>query len=116
MGFFGDPTDHPDYLELEIAGKSVPFLLTKAAIEEGKTEGVDLQEFQALEEEDVSGNLDALSSLIWMGTLPFDQETPTKEEVDAVMTPRVAAQVGPKVMGRFEGLSDEELEDVVGKA
>jgi len=116
MAFFDDLTEHPDYIDLEVAGKEVPFLLTKAAIEEAKEKGVDIQAFQDLKEEDVEGNLDALSSLIWMGTLPFDQGTPSKEELDAVITPRVAAQVGPRVMAQFEGLSDEELDDVVGKA
>lgn len=112
MAFFDDLREHPDTLILEVAGKDVPFLLTKAALSEAKDEGVDLADFRGLEEDDVHGNLDALSTLLWIGTLPFEEDTPTKEDFDAVLTPRVAAQVGPQVMAQFEGIADEEIEEV----
>lgn len=114
MSFFGTPTDHPDALDIEIAGETVPWLLNKAAIEQAKEEGIDFTDFQALEEDDVYGNLDALSALLYVGTLPFDTDTPTKQDFDAVLTPRVAAQVGPQVMAQFQGIADEQLEEVVG--
>jgi hypothetical protein len=115
MSFFGDPTDHPDCLDLEIAGKEVPFLLTKSALEDAKEKGIDLAGFRDLDEGDVLGNLDALATLLFVGTLPFEQEMPTKEDFDQVLTPSVAAEVGPRVMAQFEGLTDEEVEAVVGK-
>lgn len=112
MAFFDDLREHPDCLELEIAGQEVPFLLTKAALSEAKDEGIDLADFRGLEEDDVHGNLDALSTLLWIGTLPFNGETPSKEDFDQVLTPRVAAEVGPQVMSQFQGITDEEIEEV----
>jgi len=115
MGYFyDDPHDHPDALTLEIAGQEVPWLLNKKALSEAADEGIDFQEFEELEEDDMQGNLDALEALIYTGTLPFD-EGPTREEVGAVITPRIAAQVAPQVMSQFQGLEDEEIEAAVGK-
>jgi len=116
MGFFyDDPAEHPDALDLEIAGKSVPFLLNNSAFGAAKSEGIDFAEFSDLEDDDVAGNMEALASLLYVGTIPFDRETPTKEELDEALTPRIASQIGPEVMAQFEGLEDEEIEEVVGK-
>jgi hypothetical protein len=115
MGFFYDDlTEHPDALVLEIAGKEVNWLLNKQAFEEADSEGVNLQQFDDVEEDDVQGNLDALAALIYIGTLPFDKG-PELEELDEVITPRVAGEVGPKVMAQFQGLTDEQVEAAVGK-
>jgi hypothetical protein len=110
--FFETPSDHPDAIELEIAGQSFHWLLNKSAFEQGKEEGVDFSQFRELEEDDVEGNLDALASLLYVGTLPFDAPI-EKADFDAVLTPRLAAELGPKVMAQFEGLTDEELPEEV---
>jgi hypothetical protein len=116
MGFFGDASDHPDTLTLDIAGKEVPWLLNKQAFEAAQEEGIHLADFGDVDEDDVQGNLDALAHLLYIGTLPFeDQDTPTLEDFDAVLTPRVASEVGPKIMAQFQGLTDEEVEAAVGK-
>jgi hypothetical protein len=118
MGYFyDDPSDHPDALTLEIAGKEVPWLLNKSALSEAASEGIDFSEFEELAEDDVEGNLDALECLIYAGTLPFngDVDTPTRDEIAGVITPRIAADVAPQVMRQFEGITDEEIEAAVGK-
>jgi len=115
MGYFYDnPSDHPDALTLEIAGKEVDWLLNKRAMELAAEEGIDLQDFEDVDEGDMQGNLDALAALLYIGTLPFD-DGPDLDEFDSVITPRVATQVGPQVMAQFEGLTDEQVEEVVGK-
>jgi hypothetical protein len=112
--FYDDLSDHPDCIEIEIAGKNIDWLLSKSAFETAEENGVDLTEFDEVEEDDVQGNLDALSTLLYIGTLPFD-DGPEKEDFDEVITPRVAAEVGPKVMKQFQGLADEQIEEAVGK-
>jgi hypothetical protein len=112
--FYDDLTEHPDCIQLEIAGKEVNWLLTKQAFDKAQEEGIDLTDFDDVEEEDVRGNLEALATLLYIGTLPFE-DGPSKEDFDLVMTPRTAAEVGPKVMAQFQGLADEEVEAVVGK-
>ena len=112
--FFDDLREHPDTIELEVAGQPVPWLLTKSAFEAAEEEGHSMADFQNLEEEDVQGNLDALATLLWIGTRPFDLDV-SKAEFDEILTPRVAGEVAPRVMAQFEGLADEEVEDVVGK-
>jgi len=119
MSFFGDPGDHPDALVLEIAGREFGWLLNKKAFEIAQDEGIDLQAFSEVEEDDVQGNLEALAALIYIGTIPFreaGEETPGLEDLDDVITPRVASQVGPEVMSLFQGLTDEEIEATMGKA
>ena len=114
--FYDDPADHPDALVLEIAGRDVHWLLNKTAFERASEEGIDLGQFDEVEEEDVLGNLEALAALLYIGTLPFeDRETPSLEDLGQVITPRTAAEVGPEVMAQFEGLSDEQVEAAVGK-
>lgn len=110
--FLDDLADHPDAIELEIAGESIDWLLNKRAFEEGEERGIDFAAFAELAEEDVTGNLDALASLLLVGTLPFDLEL-TKEDFDEILTPRLAGELGPVVMAQFEGLSDEELPEEV---
>jgi len=112
--FYDDPSEHPDAIVLEIAGKEVDWLLNKSAFEQAQDEGIDLQEFDEVEEDDIQGNLDALATLLYIGTLPFE-DGPELEDFDDVITPRVAAEVGPRVMAQFEGLTDEQIEDVMGK-
>lgn len=116
--FYDDPSEHPDAIVLEIAGKEVDWLLNKSAFEQAQDEGIDLQEFDEVEEDDIQGNLDALATLLYIGTIPFreaGEETPSLEDLDRAITPTVAAQVGPEVMAQFQGLTDEEIEDVMGK-
>lgn len=116
MSFFlDDPTDHPDTLELEIAGKRIFWLLNKEAFEQAEEEGIDFAAFQSLEDDDVTGNLDALAALLYVGTIPFGAEI-TRQDFDDVLTPRLASELGPRVMAQFEGLEDEEVEAAVGKA
>ena len=119
MGYFYDDlTDHPDALVLDVAGKEVDWLLNKRAFELGAEEDIDFAEFEDLAEDDVQGSLDALSALLYVGTLPFadeGQETPTREDFDQVITPRTAAEIGPQVMKQFQGLTDEEIDAAVGK-
>ena len=118
MGYFyDDPSEHPDAITLEIAGKEVPWLLTKEALSKASDEGIDFTEFESISEDDVEGNLNALESLIYAGTLPFGEETetPTREEIGSVITPRIAAEVAPQVMAQFQGLADEEIDAAVGK-
>lgn len=115
MSFFvDDPTDHPDTLELEIAGQSFLWLLNKRAFETAHDQGYSFSHFNELEDDDVVGNLDALALLLYVGTLPFDAEI-TLSDFDDVLTPRVAQRIGPKVIGQYEGLEDEEIEAAVGK-
>ena len=120
MSFFlDDPADHPDAITLEIAGKEVPWLLNKSAFEAAADEGIDFDKFQDLDDTDVQGNLDALAAVLYIGTIPFRQageEMPSRDEFDNVLTPRVAAKVGPQVMAQFQGLTDEQIEEVMGEA
>jgi hypothetical protein len=117
MSFFlDDPSEHPDALEFEINGKSFDWLLTKSAFEKAEDEGIDLQEFDEVDETDVVSSMESLITLLYIGTLPFeDRETPDLEDFDDVLTPRVAAEIGPKIMARYQGLTDEEVEDLMGK-
>lgn len=115
MSFFvEDPANHPDTLELEIAGKSFLWLLNKPGFEQAEEEDIDFSAMQELQPEDVTGNLDALSVLLYVGTIPFDLPV-EKEDFDDVITPRIASEIGPKVMAQFQGLDDEEITDAVGK-
>ena len=115
MGYFlDDEADHPDTLELEIAGKRVFWLLNKEAFDTAEDEGIDFGAFQELEEDDVTGNLDALAALLYVGTIPFDAEI-SREDFDEILTPRLAQKLGPQVMQQFEGLEDEQIEEAVGK-
>lgn len=120
MSFFPeDPADHPDSLVLEIAGKEVGWLLNKSAFETAEEEGIDFNDLQTVDEEDVGANLDALAKLLYVGTIPFREsgrDTPSLEDLDNVITPRVAAEVGPRIMGQYQGLTDEEVEEALGKA
>jgi len=114
--FYDDPADHPDAVTLNIAGKEVPFLLNKQAFERAGEEGVDLASFSDVDEEDVQGNLEALAALLYIGTLPFEgRDTPSMKDLDVVLTPRIASEVAPQAMAQFQGLADEEIEDVAGK-
>lgn len=112
--FLDDPSDHPDAIELEIAGESIDWLLNKTAFEKGEERGIDFSAFTELTEEDITGNLDALASLLLVGTLPFDLPI-EKSDFDEILTPRLASELGPLVMAQFEGLADEEVPDEVGK-
>ena len=110
--FLDDLSDHPDAIELEIAGEAFDWLLNKSAFEEAEKRGADFGEFQELTEEDIVGNLDALATLLAVGTLPFDLGI-EKEDFDEVLTPRLAQELGPDVMEQFQGLDDSELPDEV---
>lgn len=115
MGYFlDDEVDHPETMELDIMGKRVFWLLNKDSFDTAEEEGIDLTEFQELEEDDVTGSLDALATLLYVGTIPFDAEI-SREDFDEVLTPKLAKTLGPKVMKQFEGLEDEQVEDAVGK-
>jgi len=120
MSFFlDDPADHPDAITLEIAGKEVPWLLNKMAFEEAAEEGIDFGQFQDLDDDDVQGNLDALAALLYVGTIPFrmaGEDMPRLHDFDMILTPRVASQVGPQVMAQFQGLTDEQIEEVMGES
>jgi hypothetical protein len=118
MGFFyDDPSEHPDALELDIAGKTVPWLLSKKAFEEAEEkEGVDFVSLEEIDEGDLVGNLEALAQVVWAGTLPFeDAETPTLEELERAITPKTASRIGPDVLAQYEGIVDEQVEQAVGK-
>lgn len=114
MSFFYDNlSEHPDCLQLEIAGKEINWLLNKKAFEKAKDEGIEISEFDEVDEDDVIGNLEALSQLIYVGTLPFDYDL-NLEEIDEVMTPAVMVDLGPKLLAQFQGLTDEQVEEIVG--
>lgn len=119
MSFFDDPHAHPDSITIEIGGKEVPWLLNKSAIETAKEEdGIDLQELEQIDEENLEEALDGLAALFYIGTIPFREngdDVPTLEDFDDVITPRTAHRVAPRLMAHYQGLTDEEIEETVGK-
>lgn len=122
MGFFGHPSEHPDATTVEIAGKDVPFLLTKQAFEVAVEEGVDLSKLDTeLDDETVEGAIDSLEQLVillYIGVIEFREaghETPSMEDINRVVTPTNADRIANEVMKRYRGLTDEEIEAVMGK-
>jgi hypothetical protein len=117
MGFFpDDPSDHPEALEIEMAGRTFGFLLNKSAFETAKSEGIDLERFDDMDEEDVVDNLSALSTLLYIGSRPFSaygHETPESvEAIEDVLTPAGATELAAPVMSQFGGLDDEEISEL----
>jgi hypothetical protein len=110
--FLDDLADHPDAMELEIAGQPFQWFLNQSAFEEAEERGIDFSSFAELDEEDIVGNLDALSTLLFVGTLPFDAEI-EKADFKEVISPRVAQDLGPKLISKYQGLEDEQLPDAV---
>lgn len=113
MALLDDLTKHPDTLTLDIADVDVHFLLSQEAYAKAKDEGIDLAALDQVDEDDPAESLRALSTLVYIGNLPFGQAE-SMEEVEALMTPRIAAQVGPQIMAQFDDLADEVADDAVG--
>jgi hypothetical protein len=117
MGFF-DPREHADKVDLEIAGETIPWLISKQALETAEEEGIALEDLEVDEEADIGEATQAVANLLYVGTIPFrevGEDVPTLEDFDVVVSPGLAQRIGPKIMAKFQGIVDEELEDVVGK-
>jgi len=115
MGFFiDDPSDHPEALEVELAGRTFGWLLNKTGFDTAEKEGIPFETLnERIDEDKIADNLEALAQLIYIGTIPFrkvGKETPAVEEIEDVLTPRGAREIGPALMAQFEDIADERLQ------
>jgi len=121
MGYFyDDPHEHPDTHKIEVAGKEVPWLVTKRAIEKGKERGIDLDALEKLEDEEVGASdaIDAVVDMLVLGRIPFQEkghEHPNREDFEEVIAISGVEDLVYKINGALTGLSDEQLEELMGK-
>lgn len=105
-----DFRDHPDTIEVELAGQTLPWFLGRKSFRLAKERGVEISEVlqtarSAQKNEDLNEAIDTIAKLVWTGFLVFDEEL----EIDAVAD-RMSLQDIPRlkgtIMGEFEKLKE----------
>lgn len=120
MGYFyDDPHENPDVVKLDIAGKEVPWLVTKSAIDEGRDRGIDFDELGALDEE-MSGSeaLDAVIDMLMLGRFAFMEaghERPNRADFEQAVSPSAIPKILGQINAAFAGSVDEALPEEVKK-
>ena len=121
MGYFyDDPHEHPDTVKIEVAGKEVPWLITKKTIELGQDRGIDLDELGALDDDmPVSEALEKVVDMLVLGRIVFMEaghERPNRDDFEQVVGPNSIPSIMGQVNAAFMGVEDGEVPDEVKKA
>ena len=129
MGFLPDIedyTDHPDTIEVELAGKTLPWFLGAESFELAQERGVEmgeimtqLQSLSELDENDIEGQVSegvrSVIVLVWVGFLVFEPDLKTSEVRRLVSFPVSDALFGP-IMQHLNGIEDEQLAEMAEQA
>jgi hypothetical protein len=120
MGYFyDDPHENPDVVKLDIAGKEVPWLVTKSAIDEGKERGIDFDELGAMDEEMTGSEaLEHIIDMLMLGRFEFmeaDHERPNREDFERAVSPNAIPRILGQINAAFAEAADESIPEEVKK-
>jgi len=118
--FYNDPHEHPDAVNIKVAGKEVPWLITKKAVEMGQERGIDFDELGALDEEMTGSEaLDAIIDMLMLGRLAFikaGHDRPNRTDFEEAIAPNTIPKILGQINAAFAGVEDGEIADEVKKA
>lgn len=105
---------HPDTIEIEIGGETLPWILGKVtfrlAKDKGFTLGGIIQQMQTANG-DLDVMMDAFGKLVYAGALPFD-ETLVEDDLTDLVSIGDMKRLAPVLTGALQDVADEAADEV----